>query len=111
MGGLFAKCVHCAETDSKLQSLTKDYNRCHDKMITLQHQHAILVSINEKLTEEILQLRKQDKHQDVHQEDEDQDKHQDQEDEDQEDEDQEDEDQYAGVEEEWLCLFDHNYEK
>ena len=105
MGGLFAKCVHCAETDSKLQSLTKDYNRCHDKMITLQHQHAILVSINEKLTEEILQLRKQDKHQDVHQEDEDQ------EDEDQEDEDQEDEDQYAGVEEDWLCIFDHNYEK
>lgn len=92
MGGLFAKCVHCAETDSKLQSLTKDYNRCHDKMITLQHQHAILVSINEKLTEEILQLRKQDKHQDKHQ-------------------DQEDEDQYAGVEEEWLCIFDHNYEK
>ena len=106
MGGLFAKCVHCAETDSKLQSLTKDYNRCHDKMITLQHQHAILVSINEKLTEEILQLRKQDKHQ----EDEDQEE-EDQEDEDQEDEDQEDEDQYAGVEEDWLCIFDHNYEK
>jgi len=52
------------------------------EMITLQHQHAILVSSNENLTEEILQLRKQDEYQDKHQEDEDQ-----------EDEDQEDEDQ------------------